>query len=190
MERSFFEDEIFTKETHHADELLPGDYEHCEFVQLDLSGKDLSGFHFAECIFRDCNLAMAKLQHTVFNGVKFTGSKLTGLHFEDCGKVLFSVGFSHCQLDMSSFFELKMKKTDFADCSLRETDFTGADLTVARFGQCDCTRAVFEHTILEKADFTTAFNYTIDPERNRVRKAKFGKEGLSGLLYKYDLDIR
>lgn len=190
MDQPLFEDTVFTRESCSAGQLIQGEYAYCEFVQLDLSNRDLSGFHFVECIFRDCNLGMIKLHQSVLNTVKFTGCKLVGLHFEDCNKVLFSVSFSHCQLDLSSFFELKMKKTTFLHCSLRETDFTGTELSAAVFDHCDCTRAVFENTVLEKADFTTAVNYTIDPERNRIRKARFGTEGLSGLLHKYDLDIR
>jgi hypothetical protein len=42
---------------------------------------------------------------------------------------------------------------------------------------------------LEKADFRTAFNYSINPETNRIKKAKFSKEGLNGLLDKYDIEI-
>jgi len=50
-------------------------------------------------------------------------------------------------------------------------------------------RAAFENTILEKADFRTSFNYSIDPEKNRIRKARFSLAGISGLLDKYDIEI-
>lgn len=50
--------------------------------------------------------------------------------------------------------------------------------------------AVFENTNLEKADFTTSYNYDIDPEKNRMKKAKFLQNGLHGLLLKYDLVVR
>ena len=43
--------------------------------------------------------------------------------------------------------------------------------------------------ILEKADFSTAYNYVIDPELNTIRKAKFSIAGITGLLHKYDIDI-
>lgn len=35
---------------------------------------------------------------------------------------------------------------------------------------------------IEKADFTTARNYTLNPAANRLRKAKFSRYGLEGLL--------
>ncbi len=37
---------------------------------------------------------------------------------------------------------------------------------------CDLNRAVFDNSILEKADFRTSLNYSIDPELNRIKKAK------------------
>jgi len=49
--------------------------------------------------------------------------------------------------------------------------------------------AIFENTILEKADFRTSLNYSIDPENNRIRKAKFSILEISGLLDKYDIEI-
>jgi hypothetical protein len=50
--------------------------------------------------------------------------------------------------------------------------------------------AVFDNTVLEKADFSTAFNYALDPANNKIKKAKFTTSGLYGLLSKYDIEIR
>ena len=68
-------------------------------------------------------------------------------------------------------------------------DFTESDLTGAIFSNCNLTKSLFDNTILEKADLRTAYNYSIDPENNRVKKAKFSVPGLPGLLDKYDLEI-
>ena len=57
------------------------------------------------------------------------------------------------------------------------------------FINCDFSGAVFENTILEKADLRTAINYSIDPEINRLKKAKFSMPGLIGLLDKYDIEL-
>ncbi|MCC6186899.1 MAG: pentapeptide repeat-containing protein, partial [Chitinophagaceae bacterium] len=43
--------------------------------------------------------------------------------------------------------------------------------------------------ILEKTDFRSAYNYSIHPERNRIKKAKFAQAGLAGLLQHYDIVI-
>jgi len=82
-----------------------------------------------------------------------------------------------------------MKKTNFIDCSLKEVDFAETDLTMAAFTNCDLSGASFMRTILEKADFRTAKNYALDPEINKIKKAKFSYLELAGLLAKYDIDI-
>ena len=114
---------------------------------------------------------------------------MLGLHFENCNQFGLSFNFEHCSLDHSSFFQTKIKKTLFKDSQLRETDFAGCDLTSAVFDNCDLERATFENTILEKADFRTSVHYSIDPEINRLKKAKFSLSGLVGLLEKLDIEI-
>ncbi|HET6539095.1 MAG TPA: pentapeptide repeat-containing protein, partial [Chryseolinea sp.] len=89
----------------------------------------------------------------------------------------------------SSFYKTKIKRTFFKNSQLREADFTECDLTSCLFENCDLTRATFDNTIIEKADFLTSYNYSIDPEKNRLKKAKFSLHGVSGLLDKYDIEI-
>lgn len=72
---------------------------------------------------------------------------------------------------------------------MQEVDFTEADLSISTFDHCDLSNAKFEKTNLEKADFTTAYNYTIDPEINRIKKARFAIPEVIGLLSKYDIVI-
>ncbi|HZB12656.1 MAG TPA: pentapeptide repeat-containing protein, partial [Chryseolinea sp.] len=81
------------------------------------------------------------------------------------------------------------KKTVFKNSQLQETDFTECDVTGALFDNCDLTNATFAFTILEKADLRTSYNYSIDPEKNRVKKARFSLQGVTGLLDKYDIEI-
>ena len=57
------------------------------------------------------------------------------------------------------------------------------------FDDCNLMQAIFDQTNLEKANFYTAYNYYIDPNNNRVKKAKFSIDGVYGLLAKYDLII-
>jgi uncharacterized protein YjbI with pentapeptide repeats len=84
---------------------------------------------------------------------------------------------------------LKLKKTRFKNSNLSEVDFTEADLTNSLFENCDLSGARFERTILEKADLSTSHNYSIDPELNKIKKAKFSILGIAGLLDKYDIEI-
>jgi uncharacterized protein YjbI with pentapeptide repeats len=68
-------------------------------------------------------------------------------------------------------------------------DFSEADLTDAVFQNCNVEQSIFNNTILERTDFKTAYNFSIDPEMNKIRKAKFSSIGLKGLLDKYDIEI-
>jgi len=142
-----------------------------------------------ECEFDGCNLSMAKLHDTALKDVKFKNCKLLGVDFSVCKTFLLALGFEDCLLNLASFHQLKLKDTIFKNCQLWEADFAEADLTGAAFDGCDLRAAMFEYTVLEKADFRTAFNYSIDPELNRIKKAKFSRQGLAGLLAKYDIEI-
>ena len=82
-----------------------------------------------------------------------------------------------------------MKKTLFKNCQIHEADFTEADLSSATFDNCDLFKTLFDRSILEKADFRTAYNYSINPENNRMKKALFSTQGLAGLLHKYDIVV-
>ena len=68
-------------------------------------------------------------------------------------------------------------------------DFTEANLTGAIFNNCDLVGAIFENSLLEKADFRTSYNYSIHPETNNIKKAKFSLQGLPGLLSNYNIEI-
>jgi fluoroquinolone resistance protein len=114
---------------------------------------------------------------------------MLGLHFDSCNEFGLSFSFENCILNYSSFYKTKIKKTSFKNAQLQEVDFTECDLTESLFENCDLSRATFDNTVIEKADFRTSYNYSIDPEINRIKKAKFSIHGISGLLEKYDLII-
>ncbi len=114
---------------------------------------------------------------------------MLGLPFEHCNTFLLAFTFEGCNLALSSFFEMPLKKTVFTNCILHEAEFSGADLSGAVFDGCDLKRAIFDNTNLEKADFRTAFNYAFDPAQNKVKKARFSWPGVAGLLSKYDIEI-
>jgi len=189
MSKLSIEDETFTGEIVAGRPLAPGEYTGCKFLNCDLSNADFSSIHFLDCQFQDCNLSLAKLNKTMFSEVQFNRCKMLGLHFEHCNPFGFAVYFSGCMMDHSCFYRMKMKKGSFTDSKLQEVDFTECDLSSSTFENCDLADAIFDQTVLEKADFRTSFNYTIDPERNKLKKAKFSLSGSRGLLTKYDILI-
>jgi fluoroquinolone resistance protein len=189
MERNYIEDKIFDKADFNESPMPKGDYENCTFLGCNFSGTNLSGINFAECEFKACNISLARLDMTSFKDVKFIDCKLLGLHFEGCNDFLFTVYFENCILNLSSFYKRNLRKTKFINTTLKEVDFTEADISAALFDDCDFSGATFERTVLEKADFRSSFNFSIDPETNKIKKAKFSAQGAIGLLDKYDIDI-
>jgi uncharacterized protein YjbI with pentapeptide repeats len=83
----------------------------------------------------------------------------------------------------------KMLNTKFTKTSLKETTFSMANLTGSIFDQCDLFGTVFNRTDLGGVDFSTALNYSIDPELNNIRKAIFSADGIPGLLTKHQIKI-
>jgi len=112
-----------------------------------------------------------------------------GIRFDECRDFLFNVSFTDSMLDYTWFINKKLHKTKFSGCSIRDANFSGADLTKAVFVNCDLSGSVFDRTNLQQSDFTSAYNYTMDPEINMLKGAKFSSEGLAGLLHKYNIKI-
>lgn len=165
------------------------EYENCVFMNCNFAKTDCSEIKFIDCEFDSCDFSAAKILNTSFQNTQFRACKLLGLHFEDCNSFLLSMNFVGCQINFSSFYKLSLKQSIFKDCTLQEVDFSESDLRGSVFDNCDLGRAIFENTILEKADFITSFNFSIDPELNRITKAKFSLQGLAGLLDKYDIEV-
>lgn len=166
------------------------EYDGCEFVSCDFSGLSFAGIRFIECQFKGCNLSIVNLNGTALQDVIFDNCKMLGMRFDLCSDFALKVHFSNCVLDNSSFFRTKMKSTHFLNCRMCDTDMTEANLQGACFTDCDLLGATFDNTDLQGADLTTAFNYSIDPERNRLKKARFSLAGLPGLLYKYGIEVQ
>lgn len=182
-------DAVYIKQDYTNTPLPKAEYDNCNFTDCNFESASLTGIVFTDCSFQDCNISNANVKGTAFKEIIFTDCKLTGLSFSIADPFLFSVGFERCILQLASFYKLKMKGTKFISCNLNDADFAETDLTNAVFNDCSLAKAVFDNTILEKADFRTAINYSINPETNRIKKAKFSMPSVSGLLDKYNIII-
>lgn len=189
MEPVFIEEKTFDKIDFTKNSLAKGEYEYCKFLHCDFSGTELNSIRFLECEFNGCNLSLAKLIKTALRDIKFKDCKMLGLQFETCSEFGLSFNFEGCNLNHSSFYKTTIKKTNFKNTQLQEVDFTECDLTGSVFYQCDLLKAVFENTILEKTDFRTSYNYSINPEINKLKKAQFSLSSVTGLLDKYDITV-
>lgn len=184
-----YSEEVFESRNHDEKPFLAGTYDACIFRNCVFQKGDLSGFRFIDCRFENCDLSLATLHRTVFSQVHFSGCKLLGLSFPQAERLGMSVSFENCQLAHSSFEGLKLKKTSYFRCSLQQVDFSEADLVQSDFSGSDLTDAIFLKSNLEQADFREAVGFVIDPELNRVKKARFRTSMLEGLLRKYQLQL-
>ena len=189
MEQVYIKDKTIEKFDFTTMPLKMGEYEGCTFINCNFSGADIADIKFFECVFEGCNLSNAKVQKTVLRGVQFKDCKMLGLRMDECNKFGFTVRFDNCALSHSSFYQKVLKSTLFRKTVLQEVDFTACDLSSAIFDECGLAGATFDNTNIEKADFRTAYNYSIDPDKNKLKKAKFSLTGISGLLDKYNIDI-
>src|SRR5699024_615887 len=80
------------------------EYENCRFNNCNFEYSNLSSVKFIDCEFNDCNFSRTKISATLFRDVKFKNCKLLGLLFEDCDKLLLSMNFEDCQLNLASFY--------------------------------------------------------------------------------------
>jgi fluoroquinolone resistance protein len=182
-------DEKFLKENFKEKPFAVGEYDNCVFEQCDLAGANFSGSIFIDCKFISSNLEAVKTGNTVFRDVLFQDCNLNSIQFEHSNKLGFTVTFVQSSLLQSSFFQMKLKKMKFSECKLQRTDFTESDLTDSVISGCDLENAIFEHTVLNGADLRQSYNYSIDPEKNQIRKGKFSLPAVVGLLDKYEILI-
>lgn len=164
-------------------------FDKCTFKNCDFTDANFLGCDFIKCTFDNCNLSMVKFGHIGFDQVEFVNCKMVGVDFSHTKDFLFGVNFTNCILDYAAFMKKKNKKGHFKDCSLKGADFSEADLTGAKFENCDLNAAVFMKTNLNSANFTSSYNFIIDPEKNQVKKAKFSSAGLIGLLVNYGIIV-
>lgn len=190
MNLEYTEQQLFSRQDYTETPLAKGEYENCNFRDCIFAESDLSGNRFVDCTFAGCDLSNVKVMKTGFQETAFKDCKMLGFHFDDCDQIGLTVRFENCQLDHSSFYQVKLNHTVFLNSSLREVDFTEGDLRNTILDQCDLLGATFDHTNLERANLSTAFNYSIDPENNPVRGAKFSLPSVLGLLHKYQIDIQ
>ncbi|MGQ7871080.1 pentapeptide repeat-containing protein [Sunxiuqinia sp. sy24] len=173
-----------------SEETLAGkEFDGCQFINCSFTKCDLTQTEFLNCSFEACTIMMVILNATGLKDVRMKGCKLTGFDFSLCNDFLFQLDFDSCRLDYALFTGKKMRKTRFVSCSIVQADFSECDLTEAVFDDCLLSGTTFYRTQLEKADFRTASDFSFDPDENRIKKARFSKDGLPGLLQKYNIRI-
>lgn len=107
----------------------------------------------------------------------FQGCAIIGMEWQKLGRksqvmLPFSF-FTNCTLKYNIFSDFNMKKMDFSNSNLQGTMFMHCDLRDSNFRYTGLGEAVLRQDDLRGSDFRDAVDYSISPEENRLKKAKF-----------------
>ncbi len=180
---------VFTEIDPYSKNASGKEFYQCRFENCDLTSVDFSGSRFEKCTFEGCNLSLARIHDCRFLGVKFSQCKLTGNAFDKCDSFLLDIAFEGCFISNCNFSKLNLKKTPFRSCEILETDFIGTQLVESDFSHSSLAGSVFNSCDLSKANFADARAYIINPENNKVKKARFSMPEALGLLQHLDIVI-
>jgi fluoroquinolone resistance protein len=178
MDRKIIQNSIFERIDFTKIPLAKCEYENGNFFVCDFSNSPLAGIVSLICRFIAPNLSMAKLTRTIYSDTQFIDCKRLGLRFGNCVQLALSIGKENCNLNHSSFYKTIPGNAPFKNSRLPEMDFAESDLSHSVFANYDLDGSIFDNTNLEKADLRSAFNYNIDPDKDRIRKAKFSLDGV------------
>jgi len=121
--------------------------------------------------------------------IQFIECKILGAEFFKCEKTFFSADFTNCLIQYCNFSNLNMKEGSFIKSQLKNCHFTETLLIGADFTEVDLSGTIFHNCDLSKADFSTAMGYDINPQSNKIKKAKFSLPEAIGLLRGFDITI-
>ena len=136
-------------------------------------GQLISGINFNEtplcneyeqCIFKNCIFHNCDLSHKIFRECKFES----------------------CDLSLSKMNNTTLSEIDFLGCKILGVQFNECRrfLLSFRFENCSLRLSVFYNLKLKEACY-----YSINPETNRLKGARFSLNGLPGLLERYGIII-
>jgi len=187
---NYFLHQEYQNHTYQREEVNFKEFEQCTFRNCDFTVCNFIAVTFIDCHFYNCNFNGAKINHVALRTVGFYHCQMKEVNFSMCDKLIFEIAFTDCVLDFSKFYTLNIKDTVFKNCSLIAVDFMSADLTSVVFDACDLHRSEFEKAIAIKANFKTSFNYSIDPQKTKIKKAIFSLNQVKGLLFKQDIIVK
>lgn len=139
---------------------------------------------------------MIQVDRSVFKNARFRDCRLMGINWtkaswgkREIAQLVKAVDFQGCMMNYSSFLGLNLQGVNFVGCTLLEVDFSEIDLRKADFSDSDLERAIFRNSDIREADFSKARNYTLSPQLNKIKGAKFSLPEAMSLLYSMDIDL-
>ncbi len=185
----FYKEEAFSALNEEEIRLSGAEFYKCRFESCSFGAYKITGARFESCQFVNCDFSLAIFKETELIDVEFDGCKLIGVDWTLIKNRL-QCEFKNCKLDSSSFYGMPLKVLNMIDCSARDADFEEADLTKADLSGCDLLRAKFNGANLSGVDLRGARSYSIDPNKTKVKKAKFSMPEVLSLLDEFDIIIK
>jgi len=164
-------------------------FEKCKFISCTFLDCDLSGAEFSDCSFENCSVGPVKVLDASFRNVIFKNSKLVGVDFSKCSSGFFELHFFKSLLDTCNFSMTKMTVSTLSEIIIRDCTFFETDLQKVDFQNCDLAGSSFHLARLEKADFRSAKNYSINPATNKIKGARFSLPEAISLLSGFDIEL-
>jgi fluoroquinolone resistance protein len=188
-----YSDQTFRRVNYAGKQVNRRIFDQCVFANCTFAEAVFANCKFRDCTFRECDLRLAQVPGATFTNTGFERSKVTGVNWTTSawpkGGLFTPVHFTDCDIGLSVFFGLDLRKIQIVRCSAKGADFAEADLTQANCTGTDFTESRFLHTDLTEADFTGATNYSIAASMNTLKKTKFALPEVIGLLYGLDIII-
>jgi uncharacterized protein YjbI with pentapeptide repeats len=184
-------------------------FEKCVFIGCDLSlikikHSGFLGVKFVDSKLIGINWAQAKkpidfqFERCNLNDSVFAGQALISTRIYDCTLAgcdfaktnLRKSVFEKCNLNNSVFVDSVLTSTKFLDCTVVGGNFAEADLGKCVFDAVDLSGTRFLNTNLNFSDFSTARNYQINPNVNKLRKTVFSLPEAVSLLGSFDIILK
>ncbi|MGE5439275.1 MAG: pentapeptide repeat-containing protein [Bacteroidota bacterium] len=186
--KEFYLHENFTGRNYSDSELKDTEFTDCAFEKMNFEKTRFKYVRFENCTFNKCNLGLIKITGCRFIDCKFTDCKLIGINWQEAEAPI-EIKMEKCKLDYSVFYGLDLRRIEITESFAKEVNFENADLSKGKFTGTDFSLSKFKNTNLSFADLREAANYDINPEFNKIKKAKFSMPEAMTLLQCFDIDI-
>ena len=176
-----FYDAHFSNLVYHSDKIDFREFYDCVFANCSFHEVDFKGSRFINCTFDSCDLSLAQMTRAAFRGTVFKNCKMIGIDWSVSSSPLLAEFFD-CDLSYASFAHIDLSQGKITRCKAHEVYFWETNLTQADFSGTDFQDSQFKDSNLTKADFSTARSYTISPNANVLKEAKFSLPEAVSLL--------
>jgi uncharacterized protein YjbI with pentapeptide repeats len=188
FEKEYYEEHSFEKINAGGNKFTHLEFFNCSFLSCQFANTIFENCVFEKCVFKNCDLSVAKFSGSSFVDIEFEDCKLLGIDWTLAQKPS-GLNFIKCILNDSTFNKMDLRSSEIKECIAHNTDFENANLSKTICAGTDFLNAKFNDADLSSADFTSAINYSINPNKTKIKKAKFSLPEAVNLLDAWDLEI-